>query len=85
MRRDSLLFEEQGENLHIVMDVSSEKMLIGNNTGRQVLELCDGSRTVAEIVDSVSASYPQESREKIQEDVDQFLGMTTEMGIVTWT
>ena len=85
MRRDSLLFEEQGENLHIVMDVSSEKMLIGNNTGRQVLELCDGSRTVAEIVDSVSASYPQESREKIQDDVDQFLGMTTEMGIVTWT
>ena len=82
-RQDSLVFEQQGENLHVVMVVSLDKVLICNDTGRWVLELCDGSRTVAEIVDTISTQFPRVSREQIEEDVDRCVMMAVEMGVVT--
>lgn len=78
-----LVFEQQGEGLHVVMVTSLEKILICNDIGRLVLEICDGSHTVGEIVDTLSASFPQVSREQIEEDVDRFLTMAVETGVVT--
>ncbi len=83
-RLESLVFEQQGENLHVVMAVALNKVLICNDTGRLVLDLCDGSRTVAEIVDAVSARFPQVNREQIEEDVEQYMTMAVEIGVVTW-
>ena len=41
-------------------------------TGRQVLERCDGARTLAEIVDDLAATYRGE-RSRIEADVRRLL------------
>jgi coenzyme PQQ biosynthesis protein PqqD len=41
-------------------------------TGQNILELCDGKRTVQEIVSALSATYSADPA-KIREDVGSFL------------
>jgi pyrroloquinoline quinone biosynthesis protein D len=47
-----------------------EGMLVLNRTAQEVLELCDGARTVAEIVQTLRARY---STDAIGEDVKEIL------------
>jgi pyrroloquinoline quinone biosynthesis protein D len=52
---------------HVML--SPETVVVLNATGATVLELCDGQRTVAEIVAELSARYAG----VVDEDVRQFL------------
>ena len=50
-----------------------EGMIRVQGTGQSILELCDGQRTVQEIVTSLSESYGAADPAKITEDVSSFL------------
>ena len=48
-------------------------MIRVQGTGQKILELCDGQRTVAEIVNALSAAYSGADPAKIRADVGSFL------------
>jgi pyrroloquinoline quinone biosynthesis protein D len=50
-----------------------EGMIRVQGTGQKILELCDGQRTVEELVTALSAAYSGADPVKIREDVDDFL------------
>ena len=51
---DVLLREE--DDGFLLYDIRRDVLYEGNDTGRQILALCDGSRTVAEIMESLSVT-----------------------------
>ena len=50
-----------------------EGMIRVQGTGQNILELCDGQRTVQQIVTALSASYSGADPAKIREDIGGFL------------
>jgi len=50
-----------------------EGMIRVQGTGQKILELCDGQRTVAEVVTALLADYSGADPVKIREDVGSFL------------
>ncbi|HXM22999.1 MAG TPA: pyrroloquinoline quinone biosynthesis peptide chaperone PqqD [Terriglobales bacterium] len=50
-----------------------EGMIRVQGTGQIILELCDGQRTVGEIVTELSATFSGADPAKIREDVGSFL------------
>ena len=50
-----------------------EGMIRVQGTGQNILELCDGQRTVQEIVAALTAAYSGADPAKIREDVGKFL------------
>jgi pyrroloquinoline quinone biosynthesis protein D len=50
-----------------------EGMIRVQGTGLSILELCDGQRTVGQIVDTLAELYSQAEPVKIREDVFGFL------------
>jgi pyrroloquinoline quinone biosynthesis protein D len=57
---------------HVLL--SPETVVVLNSTGSDVLELCDGQRTVAEIVAELSSRYAR----VVDEDVRTFLDRLVE-------
>jgi len=60
----------QGEDRAVLFP---EGMIRVQATGLSILELCDGERTVAQIVAALQEKYAQADPEKIREDVLSFL------------
>jgi len=50
-----------------------EGMIRVKGTGQSILELCDGQRTIQEIVATLSERYPSGDPDRITEDVSSFL------------
>jgi len=50
-----------------------EGMIRVQGTGQNILELCDGQRTVQEIIETLSGRYGAADPVKITEDVSSFL------------
>jgi pyrroloquinoline quinone biosynthesis protein D len=50
-----------------------EGMIRVQGTGQNILELCDGQRTVQEIVTTLSSTYSGADPARIREDVGSFL------------
>jgi coenzyme PQQ biosynthesis protein PqqD len=53
-------------------------------TGQSILELCDGQRTVAEIVSALSARYTNSDSAKIHAEVGNFLEALQQKRIVDY-
>ncbi len=62
---------------------SSETILHTNQTGALVWRLCDGKRSVAEIVETLTAVYPEAASE-ISQDVPELLTQFADQGAITW-
>ena len=60
----------QGEQAVVLFP---EGMIRVQGTGRTILELCDGQRTVHEIVATLSEGYGSAEPEKIADEVGTFL------------
>lgn len=50
--------------------------------GRKILELCDGQRTFAQILDSLHSDYPSASLNQIERDTASYLEGLRERGAV---
>jgi pyrroloquinoline quinone biosynthesis protein D len=61
---------EQGESKVVLFP---EGMIRVKGTGQNILELCDGQRTVQAIVAALSEQYGAADPEKIAQDVSTFL------------
>lgn len=61
-----------------------EGMIRVQGTARKILELCDGKRTVQEIVTALSATYTGGNLIKIREDVGSFLEALQQKRIVDY-
>jgi pyrroloquinoline quinone biosynthesis protein D len=61
-----------------------EGMIRVQGTGKNILELCDGERTVQEIVTALSATFSGADPTKIQQDVGGFLEALQEKRIVDY-
>lgn len=83
-RMEPVVFEEQGDGVHVVIAVSVGKVLLTNTLGRRILDLCDGSRGVTAMAEIIAADHPQVSREQIQADLRKCLDMATAKGVITW-
>jgi pyrroloquinoline quinone biosynthesis protein D len=68
---------DPGRERHVLL--SPETVIVLNATGSDVLELCDGERTVGEIVAELAARYSR----VVDEDVRTFLDRLVERGCVT--
>jgi len=61
-----------------------EGMIRVQGTGQNILELCDGNRTVLEIVTALSATFSGADPTKIREDVGSFLNALQQKRIVDY-
>lgn len=61
-----------------------EGMIRLQATGRSILELCDGKRSVDEIVASLALRYAKADAEKIRADVQAFLESLQQKRIVDY-
>lgn len=61
-----------------------EGMIRVQGTGQKILDLCDGQRTVAEIVSALSEAYSGADPSKIREDVGSFLEALRQKRIVDY-
>jgi len=59
-------------------------MIRVQGTGQNILELCDGQRTVADLVTILSERYGQADPVKITEDVSSFLEALQQKRIVDY-
>lgn len=67
----------------ILFHHSGLKVMHSNHTGALIWQLCDGRRTVAELVQLLSAIYP-DSAEEIRSDVHEILTTLATHGAITW-
>jgi len=61
-----------------------EGMIRVQGTGQEILELCDGQRTVQEIVTALSATYGGGNSVRIRDDVGSFLEALQQKRIVDY-
>jgi coenzyme PQQ biosynthesis protein PqqD len=59
-------------------------MIRVQGAGQKILELCDGKRTVEEIVTALSATYTGAALGKIRDDVGTFLEALQQKRIVDY-
>lgn len=71
-RRSDLVVARRAGETVILLDPSSGEYFTLDDVGGRVWELCDGSRTVSEIVDAIAREYDA-PRERIQGDVSELL------------
>ena len=73
--------EKRGYYSVIGNDGSGEVSML-NKTTMQILDLCDGKRTVGEIANSMGALYPDIASDRIAQDVLEAFGKLEDIGVV---
>ena len=72
---------DQGEERVVLFP---EGMIRVQGTGQNILELCDGQRTVLEIVSELASTFSGGDPRKIREDVGNFLEALQQKRIVDY-
>jgi pyrroloquinoline quinone biosynthesis protein D len=74
-----LKWDAQG-NRHVLL--FPEAALVLNDTAAETLKLCDGERTLNEIVDLLAIKFADESRDKIADHVSDLLTRIRDRGLL---
>lgn len=82
---EPITIEEQGSGFHAVLAGAAGRVLVTNDVGCLVLDLCDGKRTGDEIVSAVVDRFADVPNERITEDVTTFLTQATQKEVLTWS
>jgi pyrroloquinoline quinone biosynthesis protein D len=61
-----------------------EAVMVLNQTGYQILRLCDGKHTVSEIIQDLENQYPA-ARPILSGEVTQYLKVISQKGVIEWT
>lgn len=83
-RNEPVVIEEQGAGFHAVLANAAGNVMITNDLGRYVLDLCDGSKTAQDIAAELAAKYPDVPRARIARDIDTFIDTAISKGALTW-
>src|SRR5690242_15028985 len=77
-----LSVNEAGE-VSIVLQPQSGHIFVVNTIAKRIIELCDGQRTVGEIVEILFQEFDA-PKTRIIEDLDRFFTKASEKGVVSW-
>jgi pyrroloquinoline quinone biosynthesis protein D len=58
-----------------------ERAVLLNESGAEILSLCDGTRTAEQVIDTLTAKYPDAD---LRPDVMEFLGAAATRGWIEW-
>lgn len=58
--------------------------LIINSTAKEIMAMCDGSKTLVEVKNEIKKKYPEIDENRIDTDVDKILSNLSRIGIVEW-
>ncbi len=86
-KRENLLYEREEKERYwtIVPKFHPEtRELVINFTARKILELCNGKRTIEEIVEEMKNNFPTIPKETIQRDVYDTIGGYSRLLIIEW-
>ena len=61
-----------------------EAVMVLNQTGNEILRLCDGTHTVSEIIQDLENQYPS-ARQILWREISQYLEAITQKGLIEWT
>jgi coenzyme PQQ biosynthesis protein PqqD len=70
-RNDQILAQNVGSDF-LLFNMNDGNYFSLNEVGRRIWELCDGTRTIAQIVDALAAEYDA-PREQLSQDVLELL------------
>jgi len=73
-----------GENVPSVTQALHGKVYLTNLVGQKVLEYCDGSHGVDEIVRAVAAEFACDDLTQVEQDVNLFLADAETQGVIEW-
>jgi pyrroloquinoline quinone biosynthesis protein D len=59
-----------------------EAALALNETGAAIVQLCDGARSISEIVDQISGKYGNADRDALMREVVDFIGTIRARGLL---
>lgn len=74
--------EEDGK--YLLYEAERESLLLVNGTGKEILALCDGTRSIAEICDSLKSCLSVPPDVDLNEEVSRFLFILSRANIVTF-
>lgn len=80
-REEHVKFREEAGVIS-VWNTQTGKFYVSNKVGQRVLQLCDGNRSVREIVGSVIQEFSDADRERVAAEVHDFLNMAAEKGLI---
>jgi hypothetical protein len=81
---DILVINDEADAPSILNPMSGQ-IFVTNQVGRRIMELCDGSRDLAGIVEEVTRQFKGISREAAARDAEVFLAESARKGLITWT
>jgi pyrroloquinoline quinone biosynthesis protein D len=61
-----------------------EAVVVLNQTGYEILRLCDGTHTVSEIIQDLENQYPV-ARPILSREICQYLEAISQKGVIEWT
>lgn len=79
--RKGLVIRDLGPE-RVIYDSENDRVHVLNRTGRLVVELADGERTVSEIARALRARYGKDSDIDVTADVERFLAALAEKGLL---
>jgi coenzyme PQQ biosynthesis protein PqqD len=81
MLAPTVVVDEQDATIS-VLETESGRLMVTNKVGHQILNSCDGTRSVDEIVQAVAAQFTDVAPEVIRADVVEFLAHARAKGVV---
>jgi pyrroloquinoline quinone biosynthesis protein D len=60
-----------------------ETIIVLNQTGYEILRLCDGSHTVAEIIEAMVNKYSADSS-TLPREISEYLQAISQKGLIAW-
>src|SRR5207253_302514 len=80
-RQSERVVSRRGEDTVILLDPESGEYFTLDDVGGRIWELCDGSRTVEEIAETIASEYDAPA-ERVRADVIELLGELRESRLV---
>jgi hypothetical protein len=77
-RKDLVVSDLEDGQETVFLDVATDKVVSLNPTATAIWYLCDGQRTVEDIVDEVASVQPRIDRARLEQDVASTLKILSE-------
>lgn len=76
--------EKKGFALLISKRHPEARELVINETAQEIMRLCDGKSSIAQVVGNLKRKYPTVEEEKLHKDVQRVLAKMSRLGVITW-
>lgn len=67
-----------------LLDPTTGRLVITNSVGRRIIELADGKRDVAGIVEIITREFSGADRDSVAQHAEGFLAESAEKGLISW-